>query len=467
MQTSSNLHMKLNKIIIPSIVVTLMMLISNISCSKRLASPPVENYSILKEWVKERGGIFQKGSISFNMDGHTYTQELAWDRTNYVTRDGKEYFYIPFLSNDQKSELTIPVASNTTLHLPSTAILILRKDQTGMIEGKFRVRTYDTCKSKDKIYDVYYDMGGRYNFAWCQRPTFNPERIYKTEINNTQVQTTATDDPKRKTLSCASFMFTTYEISCGGTMENTICTYSPKQVLFSYCVKSEEGSSSSDPNGWDPGNSSTSDLNAMVLNVVNDLKNPCLNSVKDKVTSASLKSFLANLYSSTFLKYDDITLSFKEDLTIKYENGLPGPSRSIVVPSQNTWTIYLNPSFAQTSSQEFIATAIIHELIHSYIFLYKEYRPQSGLFTDLSTHTAMLNNWIGNFSALLTESMGLSSSDATNLALYGIADALMKTNSVDQAKLDNFLQEKYNTNSTDINAVGRKYEDGLKGAKCP
>jgi hypothetical protein len=220
--------------------------------------------------------------------------------------------------------------------------------------------------------------------------------------------------------------------------------------------------------GGGSGNSSRPIANVTVDNVVTNLTNPCLVSVYNKITQPGVTTFINQLFNKAFISYGkDLNVEFDEDNTLTYPNGQPQLSQSVERFSTNTWVIKINPTFVNTSSQEFIGAGMIHEMVHSFIALYQEYNPANGSFTDPSTHTVMLNSWINNMKQLLINSFGINAADATAICLEDISDVLVDDNLTPLPAINTFLQTNYNTTVEAAHAIASQYEEGTKGTKCP
>lgn len=208
--------------------------------------------------------------------------------------------------------------------------------------------------------------------------------------------------------------------------------------------------------------------NVTVQNVTDNLKNPCLEAIKNKVTDANVKSFITDLFNKTYISYgNSMNVEFDEDATLKYANGNPQASQSTAIISQNLWKVTLNPNFAASSSQEFMAGALIHELVHSFIFVYQAYNPANKDFSDPGTHAAMLQDWINRESSLLQSTYNMPSADATAVALEAISDILVNDNLTPIAAMDKFVQDHYGTTISAAHGIASQYEDGQKGTRCP
>lgn len=206
-----------------------------------------------------------------------------------------------------------------------------------------------------------------------------------------------------------------------------------------------------------------------VQEIKNEMKDPCLNTVLSEVTDTKLKSLIAVLFNSTFGGTPgNFTIKFSENPNLLTENGLyPQQARGYYIRSQGIWAIEMNPKFASLSAKESIAAAMIHEIVHSFISLYKEYRggQASSILTDFQAHTFMYEQWIDKMRDILIEVYGMAPRNAVALACYGMSDILQKEN-VPIKEINDFLIDKYKVSVKDCVEVGELYENGVFGEKC-
>jgi len=209
--------------------------------------------------------------------------------------------------------------------------------------------------------------------------------------------------------------------------------------------------------------------NDPVDEIINEMKNDCLKTILSEVTNTKLKSLIATLFNSTFGGTPgNFTIKFIENPNILTDNGLyPRQARGYAIISQNIWVIEMNPKFAPISAKESIAAALIHEIVHSFLSLYKEFRggQASSILTDFQAHSLIYKEWIDKIRDILIEVYGMGSRNAVALAGYAIADVLFKEN-VPIKEYNDFLIDKYKVSVKDCNEVGELYEKGEFGEKC-
>ena len=125
----------------------------------------------------------------------------------------------------------------------------------------------------------------------------------------------------------------------------------------------------------------------------------------------------------------------------------------------------MNPHFASVSSKESIAASMIHEIVHSFIFFYKEYNGGTSLLSNFKSHTIMYQQWIDKMRDILIEVYGMGPRNAVVLACAGLADVMTKEG-VPIQEIDDFLIGKYNVSIKQAIEVAEEYEKGNYGEKC-
>jgi hypothetical protein len=206
-----------------------------------------------------------------------------------------------------------------------------------------------------------------------------------------------------------------------------------------------------------------------VQEIKNEMKDECLNTVLSEVTDTKLKSLIAVLFNSTFGGTPgNFTIKFSENPNLLTENGLyPDQARGYYIRTQNIWVIEMNPKFASISAKESLAAAMIHEIVHSFIGLYKEFRGGQGstILNNFQAHTFMYKEWIDKMRDILVEVYDMAPRNAVALSCFGLSDILSKEG-VPIKEIDDFLFDKYKVRIKDVNEVGELYEKGTYGEKC-
>jgi hypothetical protein len=110
---------------------------------------------------------------------------------------------------------------------------------------------------------------------------------------------------------------------------------------------------------------------------------------------------------------------------------------------------------------------MIHEIVHSFIFFYKEFRggQASSILTDFQAHTLMYEQWIDKMRDILIEVYQMGSRNAVALACAGLADVMTKQG-VPIQEIDDFLNSKYTISVKQAIEVEEEYTKGKYGETC-
>jgi hypothetical protein len=155
-----------------------------------------------------------------------------------------------------------------------------------------------------------------------------------------------------------------------------------------------------------------------INNINNQLKNPCLNWVANKMINSTLKNTITDILQNTFNVSDKLNVSFQESTANNFESWTqPGTLTNGVLNE----IIYLNPNMLFNSntnmnaSQEYIASLLIHEIIHTYLDV------NTTLSGNLQQHTEMLKGYIDKMAASLQGFYpNITLQQARSLSLQGL-----------------------------------------------
>lgn len=453
----------LNTLIIASIILFTSTIIY--SCSKS-TSELEQKDSILKQYMRTNGGIFKNQTVTFLYNGITQVRHLDWDALEIKTVNGIEYTTIPFAGDEfNKGAIPINIKNGTNEQvLPSQSAFIIYRNESGSLQSKFRIRMYDTVDHKKiNIYEFYYDTIGNLKYIWLYKPSYNPVRLYV--VKNQSSTKVRSNTMRPNAITCEGFSFTTYNISCSPDQAGVgvTCNFSPVQNNLSICTEMNESLLPSDPGG---GGAPPQQGTVTIQEIKNEMTNSCLNTIKNELTDTKLKSLIATLFNSTYgNSTNNVTVNFRENPNLTYSNGIPQAAASTFIVSTNTWNITMNPKFTNTASKEYLAASMLHEIVHSYIFFYKEYNGGTSALTEVESHTIMYDSWIDRMSGILMEVYGMSIKNAVVLSCFGISDILLKEGAPIE-KINTYLLNKYKVSITDIQQVSEEYEKGNYGSKC-
>jgi hypothetical protein len=122
--------------------------------------------------------------------------------------------------------------------------------------------------------------------------------------------------------------------------------------------------------------------------------------------------------------------------------------------------------YSSNASTAFWGSAIIYELVHSFISIYK---PQNPPLSEFEQHEIIFRKWINQMSEFLQETYGISEIDANSLAIGGLDNVLKEEVNGDyifKQKYDNMCQTKYGITLQAAQDKRNEYKAGTAGTAC-
>jgi hypothetical protein len=226
--------------------------------------------------------------------------------------------------------------------------------------------------------------------------------------------------------------------------------------------------------GWVPTQPHIAFFN--ISEIINDFSNPCIVAAKNKLPNINLNIFANSLYFYPLSQSYNWKIVFEENRNLVDQNGNPREADSYPIISNNEWHISLNPMFWEhanlpNTTQETAGVDILHEIIHGFIYIYKDHFNLNVLNT-FTSHEVMFQNFIAVMSSTLQSSYGISELDAKALALSGLDDVLQKeytaagTLSQYNAAYNQFAITHYGISIPNADVIYNQYLNGIKGVKC-
>lgn len=201
-----------------------------------------------------------------------------------------------------------------------------------------------------------------------------------------------------------------------------------------------------------------------------NLMNPCIKSVVNSIGQAGAHSLLLKKYQQFLgMTNDKLKFAFEEDNTLTDNNGSPVAARTVVTTGANDVKeikIKINSNYLQNASKEYIATTVLHELLHTfYVVAY----PTS---TQHDQHAAMFTTGdclrIGE--SLIELFPAIDHNDATALGLQGLEELWLIPNGsggydVDAAN-NTFAENNYGMGLLYARNIGMQHFNGTLGTHC-
>lgn len=282
----------------------------------------------------------------------------------------------------------------------------------------------------------------------------------------------------------ATQVFEITQYNCAGTISGDVVTWDFCEELYTYeeitykyvCDSNNYLQTCDDPNTFTnecydefvgDGTIYVSTPVVTVFDVTYQVNDPCITSVLNLITDPNLRSQIAKLYNQTYVgNGNTVNVVFKPFSILSSSL----PTRSYPDPTTNTWNIELNTGILPGASKEFVASVIVHELIHSFIL-----QNQSALglpSTNYSDHLDMFLNWTNQIRDFLVEIFPqLSANEATGLALGGIDDVLKGIVSpTDPDGFNDWFNQKaietYQMSLTTANNIQQLHFNNISGTAC-
>ncbi|MFN8353600.1 MAG: hypothetical protein U0Y10_04115 [Spirosomataceae bacterium] len=192
----------------------------------------------------------------------------------------------------------------------------------------------------------------------------------------------------------------------------------------------------------------------------NEINNPCIKGVVNViVNNPATKGRILMLMQKTYgTNNGAINLFFRED----YSLGTTYGQVEIATPS----IVRLNPSMLYNTTQEFIASVVLHEVIHAMIFSYNDWSKPSAIDNQ---HEQILKDWVVDLKTSLQILFpSLSDTDALSLALGGLDDVIYSRFGVGTLKeyYKTFVKNTYGIEISTAEAIRNEYKNTTKGTKC-
>ena len=190
-------------------------------------------------------------------------------------------------------------------------------------------------------------------------------------------------------------------------------------------------------------------------NVTNNLKNPCASQVLDGLINDNLTGQIANIIQNVFGNNVNVNLDFEESSTTQ------GNAPATSLPTLNNGVfkavIILNSNQITGTSQEYLATLMIHEILHAYL----SYNPTNANSpqSQFTQHLSIVQNYITEFRDLLQQEFNISNESANALILEGESDLIGNA-------FYNSLLQSLNLTVADVQTLSLLQKDGIDGTPC-
>ena len=196
--------------------------------------------------------------------------------------------------------------------------------------------------------------------------------------------------------------------------------------------------------------------------IENQLKNPCLKMVANKVLDPTLAGTFNNLIQDIFNKNDKVNLILKEN--DKYDDAFGWtPERPDVSNGIMNITIYLNPKKLAEAPTELTAATIYHEAFHAVIL----YFDADANFTPTDHHIILYDKYL----KLLAEALGkayptLPPKDAAGLILSGAVMTGQGSIKAANPELAKLIIARKGFDEAELITILDRYKKRISGTPC-
>jgi hypothetical protein len=196
------------------------------------------------------------------------------------------------------------------------------------------------------------------------------------------------------------------------------------------------------------------------------VSNPCVKGIITQMGSPAMTSFLIKLYQKTQVipNNDKVSLMFIENNSLVGNNGNPTAGHTDVntLPDgTREIKISLNPSYMANASKEFVATVILHELIHGFRKI------KAPNLTQEQQHQEILEGLAAEIATSLHDIFpNLLAVDAVSLSLQGLEDVTLDANGNIKPTQNQIALDKYSIPLATAMAIAQTFFNGSEGTPC-
>ena len=150
------------------------------------------------------------------------------------------------------------------------------------------------------------------------------------------------------------------------------------------------------------------------FDIRNKIINPCLSSLVDKIINSKISDQLNKDLKNVFGVNNKVNLIFEE---AKLSDGLRAKSeRDFTNPDNYTISIDLS-NFDPKASEEYVASAIVHEISH---MLIANTFSDHGIYNSTDREKLMLDNYVNFMQSFLTKNFNLQDKQALSMIYMGM-----------------------------------------------
>ncbi len=206
-----------------------------------------------------------------------------------------------------------------------------------------------------------------------------------------------------------------------------------------------------------------------IFNVTRDIvTDTCLRNVVEHIMTSGAKNIITNTLNNIFAVSTKLNLTFQDSANLApgADGNANARTRAIFSNGGINVTITLNQNYLVGASNEYIASTIVHEIIHAYLAVYPT------LLGNINEHLEMGENYVNQMSAAIIDFYpNLSKTVAYSLVLDGLATFYINGSFTPPGYWDQLVAN-YGFNNLPNNVNNWDYEassykkDGDGGTRC-
>lgn len=356
--------------------------------------------------------------------------------------------------------------------------LLIYRDDQGSLVGEIAVSIPDSvCRSTGgKVFSglvQVYDWNMKMKRAYYHRDgAINPMRFDQSDGQVDHDRSGAGNQRTKEIIYICNYIY--WDVYVGGV-------YSYTYTQFGGCITINTGGGSGDQGFPPPGEGGGGGEGAPTIfplielrSVMFDFTNPCIVAAAGKLPTFDLNIFSNSFFFTDYNNTVKLKIMFGENRSLG--DSRPADSWPEHPNNNGIWHVDLNPGFWEqatqpNATQEIAGITILHEIVHGYIYFYKDYF-DIAVFNELATHEVMFKEFITAMRDTMMNGFGLSQQDATALALQGLDNVLKKEYDINgnlssyNQQYNDFALTNYGLSIPEAEAIFDQYLSGAKGTRC-
>ena len=454
---------------LPSLVISISLIILNSGCRKNDSSQSIRNNLILltQAYMNAQRNI-SSNNVSF-ID--TLLQTVNWaGLTSASISNLESCIYIPLTYNSNSTGLVF-LLNNTSNTIEMGYLLEISgttqtPDPIGILtdfysynKNNFTGQLANYTFSNSMKWEMGYSRGkNTYRKAVMNSGMVPPSTYANKVVNKSSIPSTIANSPE----NCLDWYLVEYydDGSEDWTYIGTTCTAACTSIIQ---ISKGNGSSritnsvSEITLNCGGGGSGGVEPEPAVDTIGEALTTPCYVSVFNTLTSSGLTNDLSNLITNTFGCNDTVNLTYLEAPSVYGDSTATASTK----PNGGTGFLNLDITLSESqlagASQEYIAETMFHEAIHAFL------DATQGVTNPLNQHLQMIQSYVNVELAALTEIFpNLTPTNGECLIFGGMQDVVENNPAMFSSAIAS-----YNLSQATITSINNQFKTGTLGTPCP